>query len=61
MYLGLLTLDISKIAMYYCCYVYKKLKCRDNAKIRYMDTNSFLAQVKTEDVYIDIATDVKNN
>ena len=36
-----------------------KLKYGDNVKLCYMDTNSFIMYIKTEDFYIDIADDVK--
>ena len=58
-YLGLLILEISKILMYQFWYDFIKLKYQDNAKLCYMDTNSFIINVKTEDVYEDIADDVE--
>ena len=53
------TLDIKKVAMHDCWYDYNKRKYRDNAEVSYVDTNSFRAKVKTEDLYKDIARDVK--
>ena len=40
-------------------YDYMKPKCNDNAKLRYMDTDSFIMHIKTEDFYKDIADDVE--
>ena len=58
-YLGLSILDISKTLMYefWCDYI--KPKYQDNAKLCYMETESFLLHIKTEDFYKDIANDVK--
>lgn len=53
------TLGIRKVAMHDCWYDYNKWKYRDSAEVSYVDTNSFRAKVKTEDVYKDIARDVK--
>ena len=56
--LGLSILDISKILMYEFWYDYIKLKYNDNVKLFYMDTDSFIMNIKTEDFYKDIANDV---
>ena len=40
-YLGLLILDMSKVAMYELWYDYVKPKSGGNAKLCYMDTDSF--------------------
>ena len=45
--------------MYEFGYGYIKLKYDDNAKLCYMDTDSFIFHVKTEDFYEDIANDVE--
>ena len=58
-YLGLLILDISKILMYEFWYDYMKPKYNDNVKLCYMDTDSFIMNIKTEDFYKDIANDVE--
>ena len=39
-------------------YYYIKRKYQDNAKLCYMNTDSFIANIKTENVCIDIANDV---
>ena len=57
-YLGLSILEISKTLMYEFWYDYIKPKYQQNAKLCYMDTDSFLIHIKTEDVYKDIANDV---
>ena len=36
-----------------------KPKCGDNVKLCYMDTDSFIMHIKTEDFYKDIADDVE--
>ena len=58
-YLGLSILDISKILMYEFWYDYMKPKYGDNVKLCYMDTDSFVMNIKTEDFYKDIANDVE--
>ena len=58
-YLGLSILDISKILMYEFWYDYIKPKYNDNVKLCYMDTDSFVMNIKTNDFYKDIANDVK--
>ena len=56
-YLGLSILNISKILMYEFWYDYMKQKY-NNVKLCYMDTDSFVMNIKTEDFYKDIANDV---
>ena len=58
-YLGMSILDISKTLMYEFWYEYIKPKYKDNGKLCYMDTDSFIISIKTEDVYKDIANDVE--
>ena len=57
-YLGLSILDISKILMYELWYDYMKPKYNDKVKLCYMDTDSFVMNIKTSDFYKDIANDV---
>ena len=57
--LGLSILEISKILMYKLWYDYMKPKYGDNLKLCYMDTDSFIMHIKTEDFYKDIADDVE--
>ena len=45
--------------MYEFWYDYIKPKYQNNAKLFYMDTDSFITHIKTEDFYKDIADDVK--
>ena len=58
-YLGVSILDISKTLMYefWCDYI--KLKYGDRAKLCYMDTDSFVIPIITEDFREDIANDVE--
>ena len=58
-YLGLSILDISKILIYQFWYDYMKPKYNDNVKLCYMDTDSFVMNIKTNDFYKDIANDVE--
>ena len=58
-YLGQAILDISKTLMYECWYDYIKPKFEDKARLCYMDTDSFVINIKTEDFYKDIANDVE--
>ena len=58
-YLGLSILEISKTLMYEFWYDYMKPKYGDNVKLCYMDTDSFITHIKTEDFYKDIANDVE--
>ena len=60
-YLGLSILEISKILMYEFWYDYMKTKHGDNIKLCYMDTDSFIMNIKTEDFYKDIANDVEKD
>ena len=45
--------------MYEFWYDYIKPKYQDNAKLYYMDTDSFIIHIKSRDFYKDIADDVK--
>ena len=58
-YLGLAILAISKIKMYEYWYDDIKKKYNKIVKLCYMDTDSFIMNVKTEDFYKDIANDVE--
>ena len=59
-YLGLLISEISKTLMYKFWYDYMKPKFNDNVKLCYMDTDSFIMNIKTNDFYEDITNDVEN-
>ena len=59
-YLGLSILEISKTLMYEFWYDYMKPKYNDNVKLCYMDTDSLIMNIKTNDFYEDIANDVEN-
>ena len=51
-YLGQAILDISKTRMYEYWYGYIKPKYGDKTRLCYMDTDSFVMHIKTEDFYI---------
>ena len=59
-YLGLSILESSKTLLYEFWYDYIKPKYNDNVKLSYMDTDSFIINIKTNDFYEDIASDVEN-
>ena len=58
-YLGQAILDLSKIIMYEFHYDYMLPKYGENIKLCYMDTDSFVYDIKTEDFYKDIGEDVE--
>ena len=58
-YLGFSILDLSKIIMNEFWYDYIKPKYGKKGKPCYMDTDSFIMHIKTEDFYKDIADDVE--
>ena len=58
-YLGMSILDISKTLMYEFWYDYIQPKYKDRVKLCYMDTDSFIIHIKTEDFYKDIANDIE--
>ena len=57
-YLGQAILDISKTLMYEFWYDYIKPKYQEKAKLCYMDTDSFIIRIETEDFYEDIVQDI---
>ena len=59
-YLGQAILDLSKTIMYEFHYDYMKGKYNESdLKLLYMDTDSLVYDIKTEDFYKDIAEDVE--
>ena len=52
-------LVISKTLMNEFWYDYIKAKYKDKAKLCYMDTDSFIIHIRTEDFYKDNADDVE--
>ena len=59
-YSGLPILEINKILMYEFWYDYMKPKYNDNVRLCYMDTDSFIMNIKTNDFYKNISDDVDN-
>ena len=45
--------------MYGICYDYVKPKYEEKPKLCYIDADSFIVQIKTDDIYKDIAEDVE--
>ena len=58
-YLRLSVLEISETLMYEFWYDYIKPNYQNNVKLCYMDTESFIIYIKTEDFCEDIADDVE--
>ena len=59
-YLGQAILDLSKTIMYEFHYDYMIPKYGDRLKLCYMDTDSMIYSIKTEDFYSDISSDVES-
>ena len=59
-YLGQAILDLSKTIMYEFHYDYMIPKYGDRLKLCYMDTDSLIYSIETEDFYSDIADDVES-
>ena len=57
-YVGFSVLELSKTKMYEFHYHYMKVKYQDNITLNYMDTDSFIYDVKTDDFYKDIQADI---
>ena len=60
-YLGLSILELSNIAMQEFQYDYIKMKYKEKAKLRYVDTDSLVVYIKADDIYKDIAKDVETD
>ena len=58
-YLGQAILDVSKMLIYEFWYDYIKPKYGNKARLCYMDTDSFVIYIETEDFSKDIANDVE--
>ena len=59
-YLGSSILEISKTLMYEFWYDYMKPKYKNDVKLCYIDTDSFIMNTKTNGFYKDIANDAEN-
>ena len=58
-YLGLSIIKLSKISMYEFWYDYVKPTYGEKVKLCYMDADSFIVYIETNDTYKDIAQDVE--
>ena len=58
-YLGLSILETSRTLINEFWHDYFKPKYQQNAKLCYIDADSFIIHVKTEDIYEDIVNDVE--
>ena len=59
-YLGQAILDLSKIVLYEFHYNYMKQKYPEGLTLCYMDTDSLIYDIETDDFYKDIAEDIKD-
>ena len=59
-YLVFSILKISKTVLHELQYEHIKPKSQDKANLCYIDTNSFIVNVKTEIIYEDFANDFEN-
>ena len=59
LYLRMSILDITKTLMYEFWYAYIRPKYGDKAKLCYIDTDSFVVHIKTEDFFEDISNNVE--
>lgn len=57
-YLGFVVLELSKWLMYDFHYGYMKKKFNSSIRLNYMDTDSFIYSIATDDFYADIYNDV---
>lgn len=57
-YIGFSVLELSKLKMYNFHYEYMKPKYQENICLNYMDTDSFVYDIKTYDLYKDILDDI---
>ena len=56
-YLGACILETSKLHMYQFWYDHLKNKCNDKVELIYTDTDFFIIQVETDDIYKDMLED----
>jgi len=59
-HLGMCILEISKTLMYDFHYDYIKIKYGDKGKLLFTDTDSLCYEIKTEDFYADISSDIES-
>ena len=59
LYLGSSILDLNRTVMYEFWYDYIKPNYGEDVKLGYMDTDSFIVYVKTDNIYKDIAETLK--
>ena len=58
-YLGLSILYLSNTVIYEFCHDHVKPKYGKNVKLCYMDTDSFIVHIKTDDIYNNTAEDIE--
>ena len=57
-YLGQAILDLSKIVMYESLYDYMKQKYPERLTLCYMDTDSLIYDIETEDTWVELFQDL---
>ena len=60
-YIGFVILELSKLKMYQTYYKYLKPKFGDRVKLLYTDTDSFILEIQSEDLYEEIEDDIKDH
>ena len=56
-YIGMCISELSKVLMYEFHYDYFKNKCGNNSRLLFIDTDSLMYEIKTEDLYKDFNND----
>ena len=57
-YIGICSLEMSKVLMQEFHYNYMKIKYRNNPKLLFKDTDSLIQELKAEDAYKDFSSDI---
>lgn len=56
--IGMSILDVSKLTMYSFLYDFIKPKYNSKSRVAYTDTDSFILEIETDDIYKDISNDI---
>ena len=54
-YAGICTLELSKVPMYELHYEHIKNKCDEKSRLLFADTESFVCEIETENIYDDFS------
>ena len=55
MYVGMCILDLSEVLMYKFHFDYIKNRCGNNSRLLFIDNDSLMYEIKTEDIYEDFS------